>query len=880
MTAPHSPAGKQRILVVVLSLSVVAFALSVFQVASQSASKGFLTFLGHRVVVIDSEGPARDSGLALGDQIVGIDGSPVISTMDYVDRFVSRSAGSEVPIQYQRPGESGTRSATIVMASATPWLAIVGVAVSVGFALLGLLALLRRPGERSSRKFLQVSLVFSVFFVGAVSWTQLLLHPFLAFVSCVGVSFYGPVALDLALSFSSRIGPRARRALRNYYLLAALLSCAIAAAMGLTAWDFQQGASSDRGLRAVLGLLTLCHLVSMGALGTSLVLAYRKMRAARGTERAQLLWLLIGFGLATLPSFAALPFAFSVFATSLGVLHVRLAEIDQIIYRSVGYAIVSTGTLLLYVGVVFAVGYLTQSVMSRALFVPHAAAALSAVLLLRPLHARVLLWLDRRFFRDRAHYLQALRELSETIMEIREPAQLASDLVEQLTHALRASSGALYLFEDSGRAVLAHSIGRDYALQSTPEDLPLATGGISVALTHEGEQSGALLFGPRLDGNLYSSEDRDLLVALARQLATALANAQSFGMIADLSRTLESQNKEIGELKSRLEDENRYLRSRLEAGTRSEELVGASQVVQELKKTMSMAAASEANVLLLGESGTGKGLIARALHASSERAEAPLIHVDCGSIPATIFESELFGHERGAFTGARQKRRGHIELAQGGVLFLDEIGELPLELQPKLLRVLQERCFVRVGGSQEIAADVRIIAATNRNLEEMVAAKTFREDLYYRLRVLEILVPPLRDRKEDIAALVHSLLPALSQRNRRRVATISSKALKKLRAYHWPGNVRELQNVLERALVLCEGDTVDAEDLALPTTAAVPAPIVPIGSGDYANEIRAVEKQKLALVLKQAKGNKSSAARALGMPRSTFVNKLRKHELL
>jgi DNA-binding NtrC family response regulator/membrane-associated protease RseP (regulator of RpoE activity) len=902
MTAPHSPGGKRRYLVVLLSLAVVAFALSVFQVASQSPSKGFLTFLGHRVVIIDAEGPARDSGLQLGDQIVAIDGTAVTSTMDYVDRFLNRDAGSEVPIEFQRPGESQLRSATIVMTSTTPWLAIGGVVVSLGFTLLGLLALRRRPGDRSSKKFYAVSLVFSVFFVGAISWTQLLLHPVLAIIACVGLSLYGPVALDLALSFSSNVGARARRALRNYYILAGLLSCANVAAVLVAAWDFHQGAPSDRGLQAVLGLLAISHLVSMGALATSLVLAYRKMRRASGTERAQLLWLLIGFGLATLPSFTALPFAFSDFsafvlvgykpfllaavamwfcATSLAALHVRLAEIDQIIYRSVAYAIVSTSALLLYIGVVFAVGYLTQSVMSRALFVPHAAAALSAVLLLRPLHARVLKWLDRRFFRDRAHYLQALRQLSETIMEIREPDQLASDLVEQLTLALRASSGALYLFETSSRAALAHSIGGEYAASATPGDLPLRTGGISVALAHEGEQSGVLLFGPRLDGNLFSSEDRDLLVALAGQLSTALANAQSFGMIAELSRTLESQNNEIGELKSRLEDENRYLRSRLEEGTKSEQLLGTSKVVQELKELMLMAARSEANVLLLGESGTGKGLVARRLHAGSQRSEGTLIHVDCGAIPASMFESELFGHERGAFTGARKMRRGHIELAQGGVLFLDEIGELPLALQPKLLRVLQERAFVRVGGSHEIPADIRIIAATNRNLEEMVAAKTFREDLYYRLRVLEILVPPLRLRKDDLAALASGMLPQLSQRNRRPLAKISPKALKKLRAYDWPGNVRELQNVLERALVLCESGSIDADDLALPrTTMAVPTAIVATGSVDHATEMRAVEKQKLMLVLAEAKGNKSSAARVLGMPRTTFINKLRKHELL
>jgi len=214
-------------------------------------------------------------------------------------------------------------------------------------------------------------------------------------------------------------------------------------------------------------------------------------------------------------------------------------------------------------------------------------------------------------------------------------------------------------------------------------------------------------------------------------------------------------------------------------------------------------------VLLLGESGTGKGLVAEALHAASDRAAGPLIHVDCGAIPPGVFESELFGHERGAFTGAVRNRRGHFELAHGGTLFLDEIGELPPALQPKLLRVLQERSFLRVGGSKEVSVDVRIVAATNRNLADMVVRGEFREDLYYRLKVVDLHLPPLRERIVDIPALVGTFIRQINQRTGASISGITPRAIEALKANRWPGNIRELRHVLERAMLFCDDEQID-----------------------------------------------------------------------
>ena len=251
-----------------------------------------------------------------------------------------------------------------------------------------------------------------------------------------------------------------------------------------------------------------------------------------------------------------------------------------------------------------------------------------------------------------------------------------------------------------------------------------------------------------------------------------------------------------------------------------------------------------------------------------------------------MFESELFGHERGAFTGATRLRRGPIELAHGGTLFLDEIGELPLELQPKLLRVLEDKVIMRVGATAPVTVDVRIIAATHRKLEDMVAAGTFREDLYFRLRIVELIVPPLRARRADLPALCAALLPRVARRCARPSLPLSDEAIAALMAYSWPGNVRELENVLERALVLADDATaIGAADLELSDRApALPDEGVAPQIGDPAKPHVAVmddiERRRLTAALTAANGNQSTAAKSLGMPRTTFINKLRRHGLL
>lgn len=327
---------------------------------------------------------------------------------------------------------------------------------------------------------------------------------------------------------------------------------------------------------------------------------------------------------------------------------------------------------------------------------------------------------------------------------------------------------------------------------------------------------------------------------------------------------------------ARLRAQNRYLQEEIKAVHNFEEIVGRSAPMQAVLNHVRRVAATDASVLIQGESGTGKELIARAIHSASKRRHKPLIKINCAALPAGLVESELFGHEKGAFTGAIAKRTGRFELADGGTIFLDEIGEIPLETQVKLLRVLQEQEFERVGGHAPIRVDVRVIAATNRNLLQAVAEKTFRDDLYYRLNVFPVFTPPLRERSEDIPLLVSYLINKFSRRLDKRVEGIGEASMRRLHTYHWPGNIRELENVIERAIILCDDPILEIDSGLLPGS----APAVGIRvSVPEDGRLEAVEKQHIEAVLEQTgwvvEGEKG-AARILDLNPSTLRYRMKK----
>jgi Nif-specific regulatory protein len=338
-------------------------------------------------------------------------------------------------------------------------------------------------------------------------------------------------------------------------------------------------------------------------------------------------------------------------------------------------------------------------------------------------------------------------------------------------------------------------------------------------------------------------------------------------------------------------EQTRSLQQALRGRYRLESVIGQSKRMREIYEAIHQVSQSRATVLLRGESGTGKELLARAIHFNSPRAAGPFIKINCAALPQTLLESELFGHEKGAFTGATATKKGRFELADGGSLFLDEIGDLPLDLQAKLLRVLQERSFERVGGIQTVAVDVRIIAATHQELEAAIAAGKFREDLYYRLNVVPVLLPPLRERREDIPLLTEHFLAKYNQENNRKVR-ITGRALQQMLDYDWPGNVRELENSIERLVIMSRRRLILPEDLLLPAEvegnrahavtgparrpqknpAAAPAPPL--------SHLRDTERQQILEAITRADGVQVKAAALLGITPRQLAYRLRRHQIV
>ncbi len=323
--------------------------------------------------------------------------------------------------------------------------------------------------------------------------------------------------------------------------------------------------------------------------------------------------------------------------------------------------------------------------------------------------------------------------------------------------------------------------------------------------------------------------------------------------------------------------------SEIKAEYSIENIVGNSPAIEEAKALIRKLAASETNTLLIeGESGTGKDLVAKALHYHSPRARQPLIIQNCAALPETLMESELYGYEKGAFTDARAVKKGLFELADGGTIFLDEIGDLPLHLQAKLLRVLEDRSLRRVGGVKDIPIDVRVFAASNRSLEDLVKKKGFREDLFYRLAIIPIALPPLRERKEDIPLLLKHFIALYNTRFKKSIRGVSKKAQKMLEEYHWPGNVRELKNAVERAMILADSDYLDSEHFPIRISANIP--LTGAGDGEWrlppeGVSLYEVEKILIQQAIQMSHGNKTNAAKLLHISRDTLRYKIKKYKI-
>jgi len=378
----------------------------------------------------------------------------------------------------------------------------------------------------------------------------------------------------------------------------------------------------------------------------------------------------------------------------------------------------------------------------------------------------------------------------------------------------------------------------------------------------------------RLRADAFTDEDLSFLAQVASQIAIAVENTCAYDEIKQARGQLEKALGEIQRLKDRLQDENLVLREQIDQALMFEEIVGASPALRVVLSRVSKVAPTDSSVLLTGETGTGKELIARAIHKRSRRSSRAFVSVNCAAIPSSLIASDLFGHEKGAFTGATQRRLGRFELADEGTLFLDEVGELPAETQIALLRVLQEHEFERVGGNQPIRVDVRVIAATNRDLEAAIVAGTFRGDLFYRLNVFPIEIPPLRERREDIPLLVEYFIGHFARKAGKSFRGINKKTLDLLLSYPWPGNIRELQNVVERSVIVCETENFSVDESWLSRRSLATTPKSQL---ELSRNLSAQEKEMIEAALRECGGRvsgPSGAASKLGIHRSTLESKI------
>jgi formate hydrogenlyase transcriptional activator len=426
--------------------------------------------------------------------------------------------------------------------------------------------------------------------------------------------------------------------------------------------------------------------------------------------------------------------------------------------------------------------------------------------------------------------------------------------------------------------------GDAYILRSAVKSI------LCVPVSHQGRPGGILYLENNLTTEAFSPDRIRMMRILAAQTSISLENARlSEEMKGELARrsaaevALRRALTDVEALTKRLEAENVYLQEEIRLQHNFNEIVGNSPALLEALRKVERVAPTEATVLIMGETGSGKELFARAVHSRSRRSSRPLVKVNCGAIAPGLVESELFGHAKGAFTGAIEKRIGRFELADGGTIFLDEIGELPLDAQVKLLRVLQEQEFEPVGSNRTVRVSVRILAATNRNLEDAVREGRFRPDLLYRLNVFPIAVPPLRDRPSDIPLLVAFYSTALARRLGKPIHGVSARSMQRMTAYAWPGNVRELQNVVERAGILAQTPILEADADMVPAATGGPGPIArsdgPGGTAVTTDSLDAVQRSHILSVLQTTRGvveGARGAASILGLHPNTLRSRMKK----
>lgn len=668
-----------------------------------------------------------------------------------------------------------------------------------------------------------------------------------------------------------------------------------------------------------------------GALAAMVPISYALYLAATDVDR-------FGLGGAAWPMFLVSMFFTAAYVISIS--RYGLMEVGQVLNWGIASLVISLAAGIVYSGLIFLSTVLIGSQLeSQSPFQQAVWVSFTAWLLLLGLDLfrwRMRKATDRLLHREKYQLERTLERMGQAVEQLVDEPTLCRRLLTALSELLDFSQGAIYVRQGQPPVfTLASHLKDRPSLQELPPGSPLIDalmqsplvrvppvlgpiapaqrqlaslgGEIALALRHHGQVIAVFIVGRRTVGR-YDVEELHLLTTFAQLASLALHSARGRQQIETLNRDLQAKIEKISEQQRRIVALQSQLLRESSTATATETpapassapapsphglnlsrpIIGSSLLTQELLGTVRKVANSASAVLIRGESGTGKELLARALHENSSRADKPFVKVHCAALSPGLLESELFGHVKGAFTGAHRDKVGRFELADGGTLFLDEIGDISLEVQTKLLRVLQEMTFERVGSSEPVQVDVRIIAATHQDLERLMREGKFREDLFYRLNVITIRMPPLRERREDIPELAHYFLGVYGQRNGKAITLIEDEAMLALKAYDWPGNIRELENVIERAVVLTDGPALTLADLPEEIAQAVAQPsgssngradeVLPEASWTARQE--QAERERLVKALAAARGNKAQAARALGIPRSTLISRLEKYGLL
>jgi DNA-binding NtrC family response regulator len=1003
--------GSPRLLVTTMTLAVVAYSLLVLAVVALAGDIGLRCIFGTTLkapVLGDyrwtPERPRIDPGLRKDRAVELLQvGDVVIKPGDYTDFIkaqrrisyregdwiASSRIGEPVAVRWRDPdGAEHTARATIRRRPRGMyiWSVIWFLQEMVIFA-VGARVFWKRPHDDSARLFFWLCVVTVGAFMGGYHWSVILIWRPLIFLFAPLAMLVPIISLHFYLVFP-RANPifvrHRRRVLAVLYGVPAAYLGALWLGM---AWSTLVRGQADKvyvALGVVKGLALGYVALAVVVFGLCIACLIYSFRAAHGrAERNQVQWILLASLLSSLliavllwravddPAILGLErWAWPMYGVSLlytlayaiSITRYKLMQAEAIVSRSVTYVLVSVAAGLVWSGMLvvgaLAVGYFTvgysraEHPWSRDAWVVGGTAIVILILSDVARH-RFQRAIDRRFYREKSKFDQAMRQMSQAVSSLVDRPTLGRRLLEAAAEVLRLDWGALYLVEEAGgrlRLAACHGpvpdeealapdnplvarlhqaptvrLPRGTALAGSDPatDAMIALGGeIAAALEADGVVAGLLVLGPKRSGLPYEDEDVAFLGALGSVATLALRSAGIQQTLESLNHELRDKVEKIAEQRRRiliLQDQllDHQLTDRGEAPADGRpaapaaepeafgRIKGSGPAVRALLEVARKVAASPSAVLVRGESGTGKELLAEAIHAASPRAAGPFVKVHCAALSQGLLESELFGHVKGAFTGADRDRVGRFQQADGGTLFLDEIGDINLEVQTKLLRVLQEMAFERVGSSQPVTVDVRIVAATHQDLEALIRAGRFREDLYYRLNVISLRTPALRERKEDIFELAVHFLGHHARRAGKAVTHLDDEAIEALVAHDWPGNIRELENVVERAVVLADGPALTRDDLPpevrrpsrrrprLPAPAGVdaiaaarPRPALPAPAGAAEpdgdlddEEAEAFERRRLLDALEEARGNKSVAARYLAMPRSTFFSKLKKHGL-